>query len=175
MTIEAWPDLRNGTGEVSKNLKFFGARRENYLGTMALVFFFSSRTSRTSRSKSQSVNIILLGTFRMPPMPFPMPPLFITAVKDICAINAFEKLLNILYSEVYCWHFGFTTPLFSTTTTDMFLYDLLNLLPRWPLVFLSFLLPPLVARDVVTPWTRSPFRQSHLLRILLSQFALILN
>ena len=72
------------------------------MGTMALVFFFSSRTSRTSRSKSQSVNIILLGTFRMPPMPFPMPPLFITAVKDICAINAFEKLLNILYSEVYC-------------------------------------------------------------------------
>ena len=28
-------------------------------------------------------------------------PLFITAVKDICAINTFEKLLNILFSEVY--------------------------------------------------------------------------
>ena len=24
------------------------------------------------------------------------------AVKDICAINTFEKLLNILFSEVYC-------------------------------------------------------------------------
>ena len=41
-------------------------------------------------------------SFRMPPMPFPMPLLFITAVKDICAINTFEKLLNILFSEVYC-------------------------------------------------------------------------
>ena len=26
---------------------------------------------------------------------------FITAVKDICAISTFEKLLNILFSEVY--------------------------------------------------------------------------
>ena len=32
----------------------------------------------------------------------------------------------------------------------MSLYEILNLFPRWPLVFLSFLLPPLVARDVVT-------------------------
>ena len=32
----------------------------------------------------------------------------------------------------------------------MSLYQILNLFPRWPLVFLSFLLPPLVARDVVT-------------------------
>ena len=37
----------------------------------------------------------------MPPMPFPMPPLFNTAVKDICAIETFEKLPNILFSEVY--------------------------------------------------------------------------
>ena len=51
--------------------------------------------------------------FRMPPIPFPMPPLFVTAVKDICAINTFEKLLNILFSEVSCWHFGFTTPFFN--------------------------------------------------------------
>ena len=37
-------------------------------------------------------------------MPFPMPLLFITVVKDIIlfAINTFEKLLNILVSEVYC-------------------------------------------------------------------------
>ena len=108
-----------------------------------LCFLFSSRTSH---SKSQNVNIILLGDFRMPPMP----PLFITAVKDICTINTLEKLFNILCSDVYYWHFGFTTS-FSTTTTDMFLYDLLKLFPRWPLVFLSFLLPPLVARDVITP------------------------
>ena len=33
----------------------------------------------------------------------------------------------------------------------MSLYEVLNLLPRWPLVFRSFLHPPLVARDVVTP------------------------
>ena len=39
--------------------------------------------------------------FRMPPMPFPMPPLFDTAAKDISAINTFEKLLNILFSEGY--------------------------------------------------------------------------
>ena len=95
--------------------------------------------------------LFLLVLFRMPPMPFPMPPLFITAVKDICAINTFEKLLNILFSEVYCWYFGLTTLLFSATITDMSLYELLNLFPRWPLVFRSFLLPPLVARDVVTP------------------------
>ena len=28
--------------------------------------------------------------------------LLLLAVKDICAINTFEKLLNILFSEVYC-------------------------------------------------------------------------
>ena len=33
----------------------------------------------------------------------------------------------------------------------MYLYELLNLFPRWPLVFRSFLPSPLVARDVVTP------------------------
>ena len=31
-----------------------------------------------------------------------MPPLFNTAVKNVCTINTFEKLLNILFSEVYC-------------------------------------------------------------------------
>ena len=30
-------------------------------------------------------------------------------------------------------------------------HELFNLFPRWPLVFRSFLHPPLVARDVVTP------------------------
>ena len=83
----------------------------------------------------------------MPPMPFPIPLLFITAVKDICAINTFEKLLNILFSEVYCWHFGFRRLLFSVTITDMWLYELLNLFTRWPLVFRSFLHPPLVPRQ----------------------------
>ena len=34
-------------------------------------------------------------------MPFPMPPLVITAVKNICTVNAFEKLLKFLISEVY--------------------------------------------------------------------------
>ena len=83
--------------------------------------------------------------FRMPPMPL----LFIIAVKDICAINTFEKLLNILFSEVYCWYFGFTTLLFSATITDKSLYEVLNLFPRWPLVFRSFLFPPL------TDWWQS--------------------
>ena len=59
-------------------------------------------------------------------MPFPMPLLFITAVKDICAINTFEKLLNILFSEVYCLYFGFTTLLFSATITDTSLYEVLT-------------------------------------------------
>ena len=89
--------------------------------------------------------------FRMPPMPFSMSPLFITAVKDICAINTFEILLNILFSEVYCWYFGFATLLFSATITDMSLYEVFNLFPRWPLVLWSLLLSPLVACKVVTP------------------------
>ena len=63
-------------------------------------------------------------------MPFPMPPLFITALKDIRAINTFEKLLNILFSEVYCKHFGFTMLLFSATITGMSLYEVLNLFSR---------------------------------------------
>ena len=87
----------------------------------------------------------------MPPMPFPMPLLFITAVKDVCATKTFEKLLNILFSEVYCWYFGFTTFLFYETTTDMSLHEVLNLFLRWPLVFRYFLHPRLVAHDVVTP------------------------
>ena len=73
----------------------------------------------------------------MPPMPL----LFITTVKDICTINTFEKLLNILFSEVYYWCFGFTTLLFSGTITDMSPYEVLNLFPRRPLVFRSFLHP----------------------------------
>ena len=60
MTIEDWPDLRIGTGTVAKNLKFFGARWENSFGNHGFGFLFSSRTSR---SKLQNVNIILLGAF----------------------------------------------------------------------------------------------------------------
>ena len=96
-------------------------------------------------------------------MPFPMPPLVNIAIKDTCAINTFKKLLHILLSEVYCWHFGFTTLLLSATTTDMSLYEILNLFPRWPLLFRSFLPDPLVARDVVTPfrkWSQKKFLPS---------------
>ena len=78
-----------------------------------------------------------------------MPSLFIKAVKDICTINTFE-LLNILFSEVNCLHFGFTTRLLDTTN-DLSKYELWKLFHRWPLVFGSFFLSPLVARDVVTP------------------------
>ena len=66
----------------------------------------------------------------MQPMPFPIPALFNIAVKDICAINTFEKLLHILLSEVYYSDFGFTTQLLSETTTDMSLYEVLNLFSR---------------------------------------------
>ena len=148
MTIKAWPDLPTGTGEVAKNLTFFGARWENYLGATVLVFFF--RHARCAVSYKTWIWFFLMP-FRMPPIPFSMPPLFITAVKDICAINTFEKLLNILFSEVSCWHFGFTTPFSPFFTIDMSLYEVLTLFPHWPFVFRSFLLPPLVARDVITP------------------------
>ena len=54
-----------------------------------------------------------------------MPPLFITAVKDICAINTFRNILfyfiNILALQIL---------FFSATTTDMSLYELLKLFPR---------------------------------------------
>ena len=70
-----------------------------------------------------------------------MPSLFITALKDICAINTFEKLLNILFSEVYCSYFGFTTLLFSATITDMSLYEVLNLFPADHSFFNLFFFP----------------------------------
>ena len=58
-------------------------------------------------------------------MPFPMPPLFITAVKDICPINTFRNILfyfiNILALQIL---------FFSATTTDMSLYEVLKLFPR---------------------------------------------
>ena len=60
MTIKAWPDLRIRTGEVAKNLNFFRARWENSFGDHGFGLLFSSRTSR---SKLQNVNIILLGAF----------------------------------------------------------------------------------------------------------------
>ena len=69
--------------------------------------------------------MILLGAFRIPPMPFPMPPLFITAAKDICAINTFRNILfyfiNILALQIL---------FFSANTTDMSLYEVLKLFPR---------------------------------------------
>ena len=37
----------------------------------------------------------------MPPKPFQMPPLLITAVKNKCTCNT-QKFLNFLFSEVYC-------------------------------------------------------------------------
>ena len=80
-------------------------------------------------------------------MPFPIPIMFITAVKDICATNTFEKLLNILFSQVStllknCLTFylaKYTVDIhisalqhycFSATITDMSLYEVLNLFPR---------------------------------------------
>ena len=92
----------------------------------------------------------------------PMPSLFIKAVKDICTINTFE-LLNILFSEVNCLHFGFTTRLFPDTTNDLSIYEVWKLFHRWPLVFGSFFLSPLVARDVVTPPWNTLFSRISLL------------
>ena len=66
----------------------------------------------------------------MPLMPFPMPPLFITAVKDICTINTFEELLNIYLAKYIVNILALQTLLFSATTTDMSLYEVLKLFPR---------------------------------------------
>ena len=60
------------------------------MGTTVLFFSFSSRMSR---SKLQNVNIILLGAFLDATDAFSDASIVITAVKDICAINTFEKLL----------------------------------------------------------------------------------
>ena len=42
MTIKAWPNLRTEAGEIVKNLKFLGARREKYLGATVLATNYSS-------------------------------------------------------------------------------------------------------------------------------------
>ena len=60
ITIKAWPDLRKGTGEVAKNLKIFWGKVGELFGDHGFGFLFSPRTSR---SKLQNVNIILLGAF----------------------------------------------------------------------------------------------------------------
>ena len=79
----------------------------------------------------------------------PMPPLFNTAVKDVpstllknCLTFYLAKYtVNISALQHYCF----------VELQLMSLYEVLNLLSRWPFVFRSFLLPPLVAHDVVTP------------------------
>ena len=112
----------------------------------------------------------------MPPMPFPMPLLFITAVKDVCATNTFEKLLNILFSEVYCWYFGFTTLLFSATITDMSVYEVLNLFSRWPLLFRSFLHPPLARKLIMLARAnKKPRLQATRMLVLMAVFSLLLS
>ena len=95
-----------------------------------------------SHSKLQNVNMILFGAIPDATNAFPafLSPLFITAVKDICTVNTFEKLLHISFSEGYCWHFGFTTQLLSATTTDLSIYEVLRLFLRWPLIFQSIFL-----------------------------------
>ena len=57
MTIKAWPDLQKGTGEVAKNLKIFWGKVGELFGDHGFGFLFSPRTSR---SKLQNVNMILL-------------------------------------------------------------------------------------------------------------------
>ena len=57
MTIKAWPDLQKGTGEVSKSLKIFWGNVGELFGDHGFGFLFSPRTSR---SKLQNVNMILL-------------------------------------------------------------------------------------------------------------------
>ena len=43
----------------------------------------------------------LTNALGMPPIPLPLTPSFITAVKDLCIVNILVKLLNFLFSEVY--------------------------------------------------------------------------
>ena len=57
MTTKAWPDLRKGTGEVLKSLKIFWGNVGELFGGHGFGFLFSPRTSR---SKLQNINIILL-------------------------------------------------------------------------------------------------------------------
>ena len=57
MTIKAWPDLRKGTGEVSKSLKIFWGNVGELFGDHGFGFLFSPRTSR---SKLKNINMILL-------------------------------------------------------------------------------------------------------------------
>ena len=79
-----------------KILNFFGERWENSFGDHGFGFLFSPRTSR---SKLQNVNMILLDA--LPDATGALPNAsIITTVTDICAINTFEKLLKILFSEV---------------------------------------------------------------------------
>ena len=54
MTKKVWPELRIGTGKVAKNLKIFWGKDHGF----GFLFW-----SRTSRSKLQNVNIILLSAF----------------------------------------------------------------------------------------------------------------
>ena len=96
MTIKAWPDLQTGTGEIVKNLNIFWGKVGKLFGGHSFSFV------SLSHSKLQNVNMILFGAIPDATNAFPMSPLFITAVKDICTINTFEKLLNISFSEGYC-------------------------------------------------------------------------
>ena len=83
MTIEDWPDLRIGTGTVAKNLKIFWGKVGEFIREPRFGFLFSSRTSR---SKLQNVNIILLS-----------------AVPD--ATDAFSDASNVYYnSKRYMCH-----------------------------------------------------------------------
>ena len=144
MTIKAWLDLQTGTGKVEKIGKLFG---DHVFGFLLL--------SCTSNSKLQNVTIILVGAFPDATDAFSNASIVYYSSKRYTCNQHFEKLHNSLFCAVYCWHFSFITLLFSTTTTDLSLYEVFKLFPRWPLIFWSFLLPPLATHDVVPNQTRS--------------------
>ena len=60
MTIKAWPDLRKGTGEVSKSLKIFLGNVGELFGDHGFGFLFSPRTSRSKLKNMILKNMILL-------------------------------------------------------------------------------------------------------------------
>ena len=120
MTIKARPDLPIGTGEVAKYLKFFWGKVGEFIWGLRF-WLYNSFSSRTSRSKLQNVNIILLGAFLdatdafsdasivyyHPFLP-PLPPLFITIVPSTLLKNCLKFYLakytvNISAFQHYCF------------------------------------------------------------------------
>ena len=92
-----------------------------------------------SRSKLRNVNIILLGAFLDA----------IDALSDASIAVKIYVSSTLLKNCLTFYLAKYTVNI--SALQHMSLYEVLNLFRRSPHVFRSFLLSPLVARDVVTP------------------------